>query len=71
MNKEATIMLGNSKKNKWCCFCKYWYDPTLSALKPKQGRDLFEVDINKKNKCLERNLVTQALSTCPKFSGKF
>ena len=25
----------NIKNTKICAFCKYWYDPTNSAIKPK------------------------------------
>ena len=63
-------MLGNRKKNKWCCFCKSWYDPANTALKPRQG-DLFDVDQKKRYRCMVHSYDTNALSTCPKFSPKF
>lgn len=31
------MFLGNCNKNKWCCFCKHWLDPALTAIKPKPG----------------------------------
>ena len=62
--------LGNSQRNKWCCFCKHWYDPTNSALKPKTGRDLFDIDPKVKCKCMKINLFTIALHTCSKFEKK-
>lgn len=64
-------MLGNCKRNKWCCFCSNWFDPACSALKPLKARDLFEVDQTVVCKCRQNNLNTKALATCPKFKPKF
>ena len=64
-------MLGNSQRNKWCCFCKHWFDPACMALTPKSGRDMYEVDTNKKNKCNKKNLITPAISVCKDFTNKF
>ena len=36
-------MIGNSQKNKWCCFCKYWFDPSCSAIKPLAGLGNYRV----------------------------
>lgn len=64
------MILGDCKKNKWCCFCVHWYDPANLALKPRVNRNLFDVDNSKRNKCVLRNIITPALSTCPKFKPK-
>ena len=29
-------MIGNCKKNKWCCFCEHWYDPACSSLEKQE-----------------------------------
>ena len=63
-------MLGNCKKNKWCCFCQNWFDPSCSALKPRIG-DLFDVDDKKKARCMLVSYETKALSTCSRFKPKF
>lgn len=64
-------MLGDCKKNRWCVFCKYWYDPTNSALKPRLNKNLFDVDDKIKNRCSKKKLLTQAISNCPFFERKF
>ena len=64
-------MLGNSKNNRWCCFCKHWFDPGCSALKPRPGRDLYDVNKDMKCKCSICNLYTPAVHNCPKFERKF
>ena len=64
-------MLGDSTKNKWCCFCVNWYDPANSAIKPRTGRNLFDVDNTAMSKCMATNMKTKALFTCPKFKPKF
>ena len=64
-------MIGNCKKNKWCCFCKHWYDPACQSLKKLPGRDLFEIVQSERNRCCKCNLETPAVHTCPKFEPKF
>ena len=37
-------MVCNCKQVKRCAFCKHWYDPTSSAIVPKQPRiNLWEI----------------------------
>ena len=64
-------MIGNCKRNKWCCFCSHWHDPACTAIKPLPGRDMFEVDQTAARKCLKTNLNTKALHICGKFEPKF
>jgi len=56
----------NIKMVKRCAFCKFWYDPTNSAISPKNPKigiwDI--VDTNKKSKCLKKNLNMRAGSFC-------
>ena len=64
-------MIGNTKCNKWCCFCKWWYDPTNSAIKPRGVISyLFEVDPKVVSRCSIKNNKTRSIGTCPKFESK-
>ena len=63
-------MIGNSQKNKWCCFCKYWFDPSCSAIKPLAGKDMFQVEMSVKCKCSKRNMTMQAVASCKEFTKK-
>lgn len=60
----------SSKKNKYCAFCKHWYDPTNSAINPLFGKDLYTIDSNSDKKCVKRNLITPALSICRHYETK-
>lgn len=64
-------MLGNCKRNKWCCFCSHWYDPACLTIKPLTGRDMYEIDQSAERKCSQINLKTKALHVCGKFKPKF
>ncbi len=64
-------MLGDCQKNRWCAFCKHWYDPTNSALKPRVNKNLFDVNEKIRCRCNKKSLITPALSTCPLFERKF
>ena len=56
---------------KKCAFCKYWYDPTNSAIKPKDPRAGFwEFDERAKKMCLTRNIEMTAYENCHKYEGK-
>ena len=63
-------VLGNPQRNRWCCFCKHWFDPACSALTPRPGGNLYDVDGEKKCKCECCKLMTKAIHTCPKFEKK-
>ena len=64
-------ILGNSERNKWCCFCKYWYDPSCSALTVHTGKNMYFVEKDAKCKCIKRNAEILAISTCGQFERKF
>ncbi len=55
---------------KRCAFCKYWYDPTNSAIEPLSGKNKWSLINGKKSKCFERNLQTFSQNTCNKFMCK-
>ena len=60
-------MLGSRQRNKWCCFCKYWFNPAYVGLKMKSGCNMYEIDTTRKCKCLKSDLTTPAISTCRYF----
>lgn len=62
---------GNVNVNKFCVFCKFWYDPTNSAITPKAPSiGLWEFDNKAKNICTITNIQRPAIGTCPKFQCK-
>lgn len=60
-----TVNIRNSHK---CAFCKYWYDPTNSAIEPKSPNiGLWTIkDTNQKALCTKRNQKMQATAFCPR-----
>lgn len=67
------MQLVNSKNTsiKKCAFCKYWYDPTNSAIKPKDPRaGYWEFDERAKNICLIKNTDMPSYHNCNKYEGK-
>lgn len=62
----------NIRTDKKCAFCKYWYDPTNSAIIPKSTfACLWEIkDVNQKSSCIKRNVQTLASSLCFKYECK-
>lgn len=56
----------NVKSSKKCAFCKYWYDPTNSAIAPKSPViGIWEIkDPNQKALCTKRNLQMSAYASC-------
>ena len=56
----------NIKHINKCAFCKYWYDPTNSAIVPKSPAiGLWQIkDVNQKCKCLKKNIPMPANAFC-------
>ena len=56
----------NCKYIKKCAFCKYWYDPTNSAINPKSPAiGMWEIrDVNQKCLCTRKNLQMPANAFC-------
>ena len=51
----------------YCAFCKHWYDPTNSAIKPLPG-NWWEFDREKEARCMKSvGLKTKGRHTCNKF----
>ena len=53
-----------------CAFCKYWYDPTNSAIRPLKNRGAWEYDTTIKCKCRLMNVDKAAQTSCRKFESK-
>lgn len=65
-------MLCNLKVARKCAFCKYWYDPTNSAIEPKTPAvGLWKITSpSAKCKCTKKNLSTLATSFCNYYECK-
>lgn len=63
---SCVIDINNSRK---CAFCKYWYDPTNSAISPKAPNiGLWEIkNPNQKNLCTKRNIQMSSYASCGKL----
>ncbi len=56
---------------KKCAFCKFWYDPTNSAIRPKNPvTGIWEYDGNIQKKCLINNGMRKATMWCSKYECK-
>lgn len=56
---------------KCCAFCKFWYDPANSAIRPKQPRvGLWEYDHDKSSVCAQCKRERQSWQRCGKFECK-
>ena len=65
------MMTVNTKTVKKCAFCKYWYDPTNSAISPRSPTtNLCEYDHKAKCKCLQKNYDMKASAFCGKYQCK-
>lgn len=61
----------NIKTVKKCVFCKYWYDPTNSAISPRSPRiNLWDYNERAKMKCLQKNCDMVAGAFCNKYECK-
>lgn len=59
------------KTGKKCAFCKHWYDPTNSYIRPKNPLvNQWEFDFNAKCQCLKRGVETKSVSFCPHYECK-
>ena len=62
----------NIKVVKRCAFCRYWYDPTNSAIQPKAPKiNLWTiVDEKRKSKCMKRTIEMRATASCKEYECK-
>ena len=63
----------NVKNNRMghCAFCKHWYDPTNSAIRPKNIKaGMWEFDDKAENPCQKTGQKRKASMTCKDFVCK-
>lgn len=64
-------MMVSIKNTKQCGFCKFWYDPTNSAIRPSNSGNIFwELDTKIKNKCLKKGTQKFSSNTCNEYVCK-
>lgn len=69
--RSENMPTANIKTVKKCAFCKYWYDPTNSAISPRSPKiNLWEYDEKAKMKCLQKNYDMKASAFCGKYECK-
>ena len=66
---QTMTVNGVSKK---CAFCKYWYDPTNAAIRPKAPQiGLWEYDPQAENICTKNNRKRKGMMTgCSDYKCK-
>ena len=58
-------MIVNIERTKKCAFCKNWYDPSNSAIKPRNPRfNQWEFDDQRRKMCMKKNLEMNANAFC-------
>lgn len=56
---------------KRCAICQYWFDPTLSAVKPESPKvNIWSFDTKQKRICTKKNFEMNADATCGMFKNK-
>ena len=61
----------NVKSNKFCAFCKYWYDPTNAAIAPKNVlANIWQFDDAVWNICKRYGSKRRAGMACQKYEKK-
>ena len=62
----------NIKNTKKCAICKYWYDPTNSAISPRNPKlNLWTIDDRSpKKKCIKKNYEMSPMAFCQDFECK-
>lgn len=62
----------NSKSKKICAFCKHWYDPTNSAIKPHAPKlNIWIYDDKVEKMCMKRGFEMRSGKFCGAFENKF
>ena len=62
----------NAKTGRACAFCKYWYDPTNAAIKPKDPViGTWYYDEKAKNRCMKmHNTEKSSWAMCRDYECK-
>ena len=67
------MQIANSRNSsiRKCAFCRNWYDPTNSAIRPKApAAGFWEFDEHASNMCILKNIDKPGFASCPKFECK-
>lgn len=54
----------NIKFTSVCATCCHWDDPARAAIRPTNGRNIWEVDTSETNLCMKRRIKTKANAKC-------
>ena len=61
----------NVKTNKYCAFCKYWYDPTNQHIQPvSPAHNMWKYETSAKFMCLKKNYPMGAGFNCANYQCK-
>ncbi len=61
----------NLKSQKFCAFCKNWYDPTNSYIEPVEPEfSIWNFDQFQKNHCMKRRHEVRADERCQYYDCK-
>lgn len=61
----------NVKTNKYCAFCKYWYDPTNQHIQPvSPAHNMWKYETTAKCMCLKKNYPMGAGFNCANYQCK-
>lgn len=53
-----------------CAFCRFWYDPTNSAIAPEKGRGFWLYDDQAMKKCTKMNVPKASWCRCSDYQCK-
>ncbi len=61
----------NIKTVKRCAVCRFWYDPSNSAITPRNPKaNIWTIDDKSRKLCLKKNYEMSADTFCSKFECK-
>lgn len=65
--------IANVNAKRCCAFCRNWYDPANSCIRPKNPRNgNWEYDAGAKNRCMLSSFrETRGGEVCSNFESKF
>lgn len=65
------IAYAGKYSGKVCAFCKHWYDPANSAIRPRNVRaGIWEYDDTVKRDCMQCKFKRGTWQRCNKFESK-
>lgn len=62
------VNINNTKK---CALCKYWYDPTNTAIRPRNAKNgIWEIDPDVKKMCEKKDYERPGSAFCGEYECK-